>query len=70
MKDGSLPARTSSVVPVFLPTIIVGIYVTELMRFPVRNIGIKLPEQVGRKKFVSLSTLPILALVVILTIYP
>ena len=69
MKDGSLPANFLGGTGIFT-TIIVGIYVTELMRFlKVRNIGIKLPEQVPEKIRQSFNLL-IPALVVILTIYP
>ena len=51
-------------------TIIVAIYVTELTRFlKVKNIGIKLPEQVPQKIRQSFDLL-IPALIVILTIYP
>ncbi len=69
MKDGSLPANFLGGTGIFT-TIIVGIYVTELMRFlKVRNIGIKLPEQVPEKIRQSFNLL-IPALIVILTIYP
>jgi len=69
MKDGTLPANFLGGTGIFT-TIIVGIYVTELMRFlKVRNIGIKLPEQVPEKIRQSFNLL-IPALIVILTIYP
>ncbi len=69
MKDGSLPANFLGGTGIFT-TIIVGIYVTELMRFlKIRNIGIKLPEQVPEKIRQSFNLL-IPALIVILTIYP
>ncbi len=69
MKDGALSAGFLGGTGIFT-TIIVGIYVTELMRFlKVRNIGIKLPEQVPEKIRQSFNLL-IPALVVILTIYP
>ena len=69
MKDGTLPANFLGGTGIFT-TIIVGIYVTELMRFlKIRNIGIKLPEQVPEKIRQSFNLL-IPALIVILTIYP
>jgi PTS system cellobiose-specific IIC component len=69
MKDGTLPANFLGGTGIFT-TIIVGIYVTELMRFlKVRNIGIKLPEQVPEKIRQSFNLL-IPAMIVILTIYP
>ncbi len=69
MKDGALSAGFLGGTGIFT-TIIVGIYVTELMRFlKVRNIGIKLPEQVPEKIRQSFNLL-IPALIVILTIYP
>jgi PTS system cellobiose-specific IIC component len=69
MKDGTLPANFLGGTGIFT-TIIVGIYVTELMRFlKIRNIGIKLPEQVPEKIRQSFN-LQIPALIVILTIYP
>jgi len=69
MKDGTLPAGFLGGTGIFT-TIIVGIYVAELMRFlKERNIGIKLPEQVPEKIRQSFNLL-IPALVVILTIYP
>ena len=68
-EDGTLPAGFLGGTGIFT-TIIVGIYVTELMRFlKVSNIGIKLPEQVPEKIRQSFNLL-IPALVVILTIYP
>ena len=69
MKDGTLPANFLGGTGIFT-TIIVGIYVTELMRFlKIRNIGIKLPEQVPEKIRQSFNLL-IPALIVILTISP
>ena len=69
MKDGALSAGFLGGTGIFT-TIIVGIYVTELMRFlKIRNIGIKLPEQVPEKIRQSFNLL-IPALIVILTIYP
>jgi len=69
MKDGTLSASFLGGTGIFT-TIIVSIYVTELMRFlKVRNIGIKLPEQVPEKIRQSFNLL-IPALIVILTIYP
>ena len=69
MKDGTLPANFLGGTGIFT-TIIVGIYVTELMRFlKIRNIGIKLPEQVPEKIRQSFNLL-IPAVIVILTIYP
>jgi len=69
MKDGLLPASFLGGTGIFT-TIIVGIYVTELMRFlKEKNIGIKLPEQVPEKIRQSFNLL-IPALIVICTIYP
>jgi PTS system cellobiose-specific IIC component len=69
MEDGKLSASFLGGTGIFT-TIIVAIYVTELTRFlKVRNIGIKLPEQVPPKIRQSFDLL-IPALVVILTIYP
>jgi PTS system cellobiose-specific IIC component len=69
MKDGSLPASFMGSTGIFT-AILVSIYVTELMRFlKIRNIGIKLPEQVPEKIRQSFNLL-IPALLVICTIYP
>lgn len=69
MKDGTLPASFMGSTGIFT-AILVSIYVTELMRFlKIRNIGIKLPEQVPEKIRQSFNLL-IPALLVICTIYP
>jgi PTS system cellobiose-specific IIC component len=69
MEEGKLSASFMGGTGIFT-SIIVAIYVTELTRFlKVRNIGIKLPEQVPAKIRQSFDLL-IPALVVILTIYP
>lgn len=69
MKDGTLPASFMGSTGIFT-AIMVSIYVTELMRFlKIRNIGIKLPEQVPEKIRQSFNLL-IPALLVICTIYP
>lgn len=69
MEEGQLSASFMGGTGIFT-TIIVAIYVTELTRFlKVRNIGIKLPEQVPQKIRQSFDLL-IPAMVVILTIYP
>ncbi|MDV7105773.1 PTS sugar transporter subunit IIC [Vibrio sp. TH_r3] len=69
MEDGKLSAAFMGGTGIFT-TIILSIYVTELTRFlKVRNIGIKLPEQVPEKIRQSFDLL-IPALVVIFTIYP
>jgi cellobiose PTS system EIIC component len=69
MEDGKLAAGFLGGTGIF-STIIVAIYVAELTRFlKVRNIGIKLPEQVPQKIRQSFDLL-IPALVVICTIYP
>ncbi|MFT7053592.1 MAG: PTS system cellobiose-specific IIC component [Psychromonas sp.] len=69
IEDGKLSASFLGGTGIFT-TIIVAIYVTELTRFlKVRNIGIKLPEQVPQKIRESFDLL-IPALIVILTIYP
>ncbi|MEZ8372241.1 PTS sugar transporter subunit IIC [Vibrio splendidus] len=69
MEGGKLSASFMGGTGIFT-SIIVSIYVTELTRFlKVRNIGIKLPEQVPAKIRQSFDLL-IPALVVIFTIYP
>tara|TARA_R110001583_G_scaffold157548_1_gene309490 strand:- start:11913 stop:13244 length:1332 start_codon:yes stop_codon:yes gene_type:complete len=69
MEGGKLSASFLGGTGIFT-TIIVAIYVTELTRFlKVRNIGIKLPEQVPQKIRQSFDLL-IPAMIVILTIYP
>ena len=69
MEGGKLSASFLGGTGIFT-TIIVAIYVTELTRFlKVRNIGIKLPEQVPPKIRQSFDLL-IPALIVIFTIYP
>ncbi|WP_413283611.1 PTS sugar transporter subunit IIC [Vibrio sp. MA40-2] len=69
MEDGKLSAAFMGGTGIFT-TIILSIYVTELTRFlKMRNIGIKLPEQVPEKIRQSFDLL-IPALVVIFTIYP
>ncbi|MGV3003122.1 PTS sugar transporter subunit IIC [Vibrio sp. E150_018] len=69
MEDGKLSASFMGGTGIFT-SIIVSIYVTELTRFlKVRNIGIKLPEQVPAKIRQSFDLL-IPALAVIFTIYP
>ena len=69
MKDGTLPASFMGSTGIFT-AILVSIYVTEMMRFlKMRNIGIKLPEQVPEKIRQSFNLL-IPALLVICTIYP
>jgi len=69
IEDGKLSASFLGGTGIFT-TIIVAIYVTELTRFlKVRNIGIKLPEQVPQKIRESFDLL-IPALIVIFTIYP
>ena len=69
MKDGTLPANFMGSTGIFT-AILVSIYVTEMMRFlKIRNIGIKLPEQVPEKIRQSFNLL-IPALLVICTIYP
>lgn len=69
MEEGKLSASFLGGTGIFT-TIIVAIYVTELTRFlKVRNIGIKLPEQVPQKIRESFDLL-IPALIIILTIYP
>lgn len=69
MKDGTLPASFMGSTGIFA-AILVSIYVTEMMRFlKMRNIGIKLPEQVPEKIRQSFNLL-IPALLVICTIYP
>lgn len=69
MKDGALPASFMGSTGIFT-AILVSIYVTEMMRFlKIRNIGIKLPEQVPEKIRQSFNLL-IPALLVICTIYP
>lgn len=69
MEDGQLSASFLGGTGIFT-TIIVAIYVTELTRFlKIRNIGIKLPEQVPEKIRQSFDLL-IPASIVIITIYP
>ncbi|MEZ9179868.1 PTS sugar transporter subunit IIC [Vibrio cyclitrophicus] len=69
MEGGKLSASFMGGTGIFT-SIIVSIYVTELTRFlKVRNIGIKLPEQVPAKIRQSFDLL-IPALIVIFTIYP
>ena len=69
MENGQLSASFLGGTGIFT-TIIVAIYVTELTRFlKVRNIGIKLPEQVPQKIRQSFDLL-IPAMIVIVTIYP